>query len=204
MSEVSQSIKNKVALAIFESGLLKFGEFTLKSGIVSPFYIDLRQAQSFPDTFSAIIDAYSEMLADIDESVYLAGVPEAATPFAAAVGYKLHRPIVQPRKVVKDHGTKSSVEGSFKEGDRVVLIDDLITKGDSKLEAIAQVEAAGLVIDKFIVLVDREQGGLDLVRKSGHKIEAAFGISELIENLLSQDKITQKQHDIVIDFIKNN
>lgn len=204
MSKVSNETKNKVAKAIFDSGLLKFGEFTLKSGIVSPFYIDLRQAQSFPDTFSAIIDAYSEMMADTDGSVYLAGVPEAATPFAAAVGYKLHRRIVQPRKVVKDHGTKSSVEGSFKAGDRVVLIDDLITKGDSKLEAIAQIEAAGLVIDKFIVLVDREQGGLETVRASGHNIEAAFGISELIENLLSQDKITKKQHDIVIDFIKNN
>lgn len=204
MSKVSQETKDKVAQAIFESGLLKFGEFTLKSGIVSPFYIDLRQAQSYPDTFSVIIDAYSEMLADTDESVRLAGVPEAATPFAAAVGYKLHRPIIQPRKIVKEHGTKNSVEGFFKSGDHVVLIDDLITKGDSKLEAIAQVEAAGLAIDKFIVLVDREQGGLETVRSSGYKIEAAFGISELIENLLSQDKITQKQHDIVIDFIKNN
>jgi uridine monophosphate synthetase len=204
MSEVSQTTKTKVAAAIFESGLLKFGEFTLKSGLVSPFYIDLRQAQSFPDTFSTIIDAYSEMIDDIDQSVFLAGVPEAATPFAAALGYKLHKPIVQPRKIVKDHGTKSSIEGSFKAGDHVVLVDDLITKGDSKLEAIAQVEASGLIIDKFVVLVDREQGGLETVRQSGHKIEAAFGISELIENLLSQDKITQEQHDTVIDFIKSN
>jgi len=109
MSEVSPQTIEKVAASMFESGLLKFGEFTLKSGIVSPFYIDLRQAQSFPDTFAVIIDAYSEMLADTDESVFLAGVPEAATPIDADSGYKLQRKLLHPRKVVKDHGTKSSV-----------------------------------------------------------------------------------------------
>lgn len=204
MSTLSPEIIEKVAASIYESGLLKFGEFTLKSGLVSPFYIDLRQAQSHPDTFAAIVDTYSEMLADTPESVFLAGVPEAATPIAAAIGYKLHRPLLQPRKVVKDHGTKSSVEGSFEEGDHVVLIDDLITKGDSKLEAIAQVKSAGLVIDKFIVLVDREQGGLDMIRNEGYEIEAAFSITTLIDSLFSQKKITKEQYDTVIDFIKNN
>jgi uridine monophosphate synthetase len=204
MSTVSPQTIEKVAASMFESGLLKFGEFTLKSGLVSPFYIDLRQAQSFPDTFAVIIDAYSEMLADTPDSIFLAGVPEAATPIAAAIGYKLHRPLLQPRKVVKDHGTKSSVEGAYVAGDKVVLVDDLITKGDSKLEAIAQVEAAGLVIDKFIVLIDREQGGLDLVRKEGYVIEAAFGITQLIESLFTQNKISQQQHDTVLEFIHNN
>lgn len=204
MSEVSAATIEQVAVAMFESGLLKFGEFTLKSGLISPFYIDLRQAQSFPDTFATIINAYGEMLADTDDSVYIAGVPEAATPFAAALGYKLHRALLQPRKVVKDHGTKSSVEGSYSAGDHVVLIDDLITKGDSKLEAIAQVEAAGLVIDKFIVLVDREQGGLDMIRAKGYTIEAAFGITQLIVSLFDQKRISQEQHDTVLKFIKNN
>jgi len=204
MSNVSPQTIEKVAAAMFDSGLLKFGQFTLKSGLVSPFYIDLRQAQSYPDTFAAIIDAYSEMLADTKDSVFLAGVPEAATPLAAALGYKLHRPLLQPRKVIKDHGTKSSVEGSFEQGDHVVLVDDLITKGDSKLEAITQVEAAGLIIDKFIVLVDREQGGLDMIRGEGYVIEAAFGITTLIESLYAQTKIDKNQHDTVLDFIKNN
>jgi uridine monophosphate synthetase len=204
MSTVSSKAIEKVAAAMFESGLLKFGQFTLKSGLVSPFYIDLRQAQSFPDTFSTIVEAYSEMLKDTDESIFLAGVPEAATPIAAAIGYNLHRPLLQPRKVVKDHGTKSSVEGAYETGDKVVLVDDLITKGDSKLEAIAQVEAAGLIIDKFIVLVDREQGGLDLIRKEGYIIEAAFSITTLIESLFTQDKITKEQRDTVLGFIKNN
>lgn len=204
MSTVSPQTIEKVAASIFESGLVKFGEFTLKSGLVSPFYIDLRQAQSFPDTFSLIIDTYSEMLVGTDKSVYLAGVPEAATPIAAAIGYKLHRALLQPRKVVKEHGTKNSVEGFFKQGDHVVLIDDLITKGDSKLEAIAQIEAAGLMIEKFVVLVDREQGGIDMIRKKGYNIEAAFSITEIIDSLFEQKKIDQSQYDTVIEFIRNN
>ena len=204
MSNISSVIKERVAATLYDSNLLKFGEFRLKSGIVSPFYIDLRQAQSHPTTFATIIDAYSEMLKGIDPSIFLAGIPEAGTPFASATGYKLRRPLLQPRKVVKAHGTKASVEGDFKPGDRVVLLDDLITKGDSKLEAIKQVEDAGLTIETCIVLVDREQGGLELVRQTGHTIEAAFTISELIKSLLDQNKINQKQYELVLDFIKNN
>lgn len=197
-----QDLRLKIATSIYDDGLLKFGEFTLKSGVVSPFYIDLRKAQSHPDTFGLIVDAYAEMMTGEDSSLLLAGVPEAATPLTAAVGYKLKRPLVQPRKVVKDHGTKSSIEGDFQTGDKVILLDDLITKGDSKLEAIKQVEDAGLEVEKLIVLVDRQQGGVEMVENAGYKIEAAFTITELIDLLLSSGKISQKQYDEVTNFIK--
>lgn len=204
MANISEETKQKVAAEFFDSGLLRFGEFTLKSGIVSPFYIDLRKAQSHPGAFHAITDAYSEMIADADDNLLLAGVPEAGTPLAAAVGYKLERVLVQPRKVIKEHGTKSSIEGDFNEGDSVILLDDLITKGDSKIEAIKQVEDAGLKVDRFIVLVDREQGGMELVREAGYKIDSAFTITDLMTRLLGLEKIDQKQHDSIIEFVKTN
>ena len=133
MSEVSDQTKQKVAELLFKNGLLQFGEFTLKSGALSPFYIDLRKAQSFPELFHAITDAYSELMGDVPEGTLLSGIPEAATSLATAVGYKLNLPLIQPRKVVKDHGTKKSIEGEFKDGDHVWVIDDLITKGDAIL-----------------------------------------------------------------------
>jgi uridine monophosphate synthetase len=204
MAKVSDTTKARVASLFFDSGLLKFGEFTLKSGIKSPFYIDLRKAQSYPETFHAIIDTYAEIISDSDSSILLAGVPEAATPLASALGFKLNRSLVQPRKVVKEHGTKSSVEGEFKQGDKVILVDDLVTKGDSKIEAIEQVENAGLKIDRLIVLVDREQGGVSFVRDKGYTIEAAFTITEIMNMLLDLSKITKAEHTKIIDFVKNN
>lgn len=204
MAELSQRTKEAVTEAILEADLLKFGEFKLKSEIISPFYLNFRTAQSHPVAFRAIVGAYAEMLENSDSSTLIAGIPEAATPFAGALVDRLGRPSVQPRKIVKDHGTKSLVEGDFKEGDRVILIDDLITKGDSKIEAIKQVEKAGLVVEKFIVLVDREQGGLDVIREAGYSIEAGLSISSLIKILLDKEKISQEQHDTVIDFIRNN
>lgn len=204
MAQVTDATKKKVAEMLYDCGLLKFGEFELKSGILSPFYIDLRKAQSYPEAFHIITDVYSEMIADVEPEVLLAGVPEAATPLAAAVGYKLERPLVQPRKVVKEYGTKSSVEGEYKDGDRVVLIDDLITKGDSKIEAIDQVQDAGLNVQKLIILIDREQGGVETVAAAGHTIEAAFTITELLNILQAIGKIEQSQYDEVIAFIKNN
>jgi uridine monophosphate synthetase len=204
MAQVSNETKQKIAATLLDCRLLKFGEFKLKSGIMSPFYIDLRKAQSYPEAFHTITDVYSEMIEDLDSSVLLAGVPEAATPLAAAVGYKLKRALVQPRKVVKEYGTKSSVEGEYKEGDSVVLIDDLITKGDSKIEAIDQVQAAGLKVEKLIILIDREQGGVETVAKAGHTIEAAFTITELLDILLELGKIEQDRYDEVLEFIKNN
>lgn len=204
MAKVSDETKTKIASVFFDSKLLSFGEFTLKSGIVSPFYIDLRKAQSHPEAFHAIVEAYGEMIQDADGSILLAGIPEAATPFAAAVGYKLKRVLVQPRKVVKDHGAKNSVEGDFQQGDSVILLDDLITKGDSKVEAIKQVEAAGLKIEKLVILIDREQGGVQMIQKSGYKMEAAFTITELMDMLLSLNKISKDQHQKIIDFIRQN
>lgn len=201
---VSPEQQAKVAEALYESQLIKFGEFTLKSGLKSPFYIDLRQAQSYPETFHTIVETYGQMLEDVDSTVLLAGVPEAGTPLAAATGYATKRKLVQPRKVVKDHGTKSSVEGAFNEGDRVVMLDDLITKGDSKLEAINQVESAGLAVERFIVLVDREQGGMETIAKAGYNIEAAVKVSSIIELLHASGKISAEQKDTILSFIANN
>jgi uridine monophosphate synthetase len=204
MPHIARQTQDTLARELGKHQLVKFGTFTLKSGLVSPIYIDLRQAQSFPSTLRAVVKAYGEMLQGVDKSIFLAGVPEAGTPLASATGYEYGRRLLQPRKVVKDHGTKSSVEGAFEKGDRVILIDDLITKGDSKLEAIKQVESAGLIVDRFLVLIDREQGGLEVIRRAGYQIEAAMTISSLLKILLEDGSLSQEKYDEVTAFIREN
>ncbi len=204
MAKIQSETQQAVAQELGKNQLIKFGSFTLKSGVQSPFYLDLREVQSYPSTLRAVVRAFSELLAESDQNILLAGVPEAGTPLATAVGYELGRPLVQPRKVIKEHGTKSSVEGAFEQGDRVILIDDLITRGDSKLEAIKQIEDAGLVVEKFLVLIDREQGGIEAIREAGYQIEAAMTISSLADSLLTEHMLEQQQYDEVMSFVKGN
>jgi uridine monophosphate synthetase len=205
MSNISQDTLDVVANELSEHGLIKFGEFKLKSGLLSPFYIDLREVQSYPTALRSVTRAYVELLGNKTQNLLLAGIPEAGVPLATAVGYELGMPLVQPRKLVKDHGTKSAVEGAYNPGDHVILIDDLITKGDSKIEAIEQVSLAGLVVDRFLVLIDREQGGIELLKQEKNcQVIAAFTITELVDTLKQSGKISDEQYQIIISFIQNN
>jgi uridine monophosphate synthetase len=208
MNTVSESTKQKVAELLVKNGLMKFaGEgqegFKLKSGIMSPFYIDLRQAQSYPELFHAITDAYCELIGDCGDSK-ISGIPEAGTPLATAVGFQLNAPLVQPRKIIKDHGMGRSIEGAFNDGDTVIVVDDLITKGDSKIEAVAQFTNNKLTVTKFVVLVDREQGGVQMLADAGYQVDVVMGIRELIDRVSSSGLITAQQTKTVLEFISSN
>ena len=209
MPSVSETTRQTVAELLMKRGLLKFADkgeagFKLKSGIMSPFYIDLRMTQSYPDLFHAVTDAYCELIGEIQDRFKISGIPEAGTPLATAVGFQLNASLVQPRKVVKDHGTGRSIEGVFSDGDKVIVVDDLITKNNKKIEAIKQFTDNKLVVDRFAILIDREQGGIQTLADAGYKVEAVMGIRELIDRVSKAGLITEDQTTTVLDFIANN
>ncbi len=193
----------RLADQLSKSNVLQVGSFTLKSGFTAPFYLDMRKIQSHPNTLHTVTDIFCDMLSKDNKKSLIAGIPEAATVLAVAVGYKLKQPIIQPRKSIKQHGEKKLIEGEYKRGDKVVLIDDLITRGDSKLETISQIESAGLTLDKLIVLIDWQKGGIENITKKGYKIEAAYTATELMDALLSLNKITKVRHKAIIDYINS-
>lgn len=204
MTEVSDKAKRDVALSLHKYGILQFGEFTLKSGLKSPFYIDMRIVQSFPEALHSISAIYAELLKDLPQDVKLAGIPEAGIPLATAVGYETRRPLIQPRAKVKDHGKGKLIEGDWKPGDKVAIIDDLVAKGDSKLESIERFKECDLQVVGFYLLLDREMGGKEIVEKAGYTIEAAMTITEALDILLAAAKLSQERYDEAITFTRNS
>ena len=193
-------MKKEIALALHEIGAVKFGEFTLKSGIVSPIYIDLRLIISFPKVLKMISSAMIELAKGLKFDV-VAGIPYTALPIATAISLDQDWPMVYARKEVKDYGTKKKLEGVYKEGDTALIIDDLITNGDSKFETIEPFEASGLKITDFIILVDREQGGKRKLEEKGYKLHNVIGINELLDILKEEGKISEEDYDRSKKFI---
>ncbi len=185
---------------IVEHGCLKFGSFRLKSGEISPHYLDLRQIISNPGLLSRVAEAYEKLLRPL---VYdrIAAIPVAAVPLAAAVSLRLGVPFIYPRLTHKDHGTGNCIEGHFERGDRVVLLDDVISSARSKLEAIQMLEEVGLEVTDLVVLVDRESGGREQIERRGIRFHAYAGISELLELARSRglaEKARQEQRSEVL------
>ena len=197
------SLKKEIALALHKIGVIKFGEFTLKSGIVSPIYIDLGLFISFPEVLQKISAAMVELAKNLKFDV-IAGIPYTALPIATAMSLQTGWPMVYARKELKDYGTKKKLEGVFKEGDTALIIDDLITTGESKFETVEPFEGAGLKITDFIVLVDREQGGKKLLEGRGYKLHSVLGIHELLDFLREEGKMEVEKYDEVKKFLHEN
>jgi uridine monophosphate synthetase len=157
-----ETLKHRLFRALIDTGCFKLGDFVLKSGKKSPFYIDLRRLVSDPAALVLASEAYESAARGL---VYdrIAGIPAAALPLATAACLRIGKPMVWPRMPVKEHGTGNRVEGSFAKAERVLLLDDLITTGASKLEAAEILRAEGLVVQDLVVLIERgRQGRIDM------------------------------------------
>ncbi len=161
---------------------IKFGSFTLASGIQSPFYIDLRLLVSAPELLQAAATEYSRIVKGL-ACDRIAGVPYAALPIGTAVSLQTGIPMIFPRKEAKAHGLGKDLEGHWQPGERVVVIEDLITSGGSTLKTVERLREVGLVVEDVVVLIDREQGGVENLARAGIRAHSVFRLTDIIEDL---------------------
>jgi uridine monophosphate synthetase len=191
-----------LANGLLEAGCIKFGNFTLKSGLKSPIYIDLRQLISCPSLLATVARAYLPILQHLTFN-RLAGLPYAAIPIATAISLAGNYPMIYPRKEVKEYGTKAEIEGEYHAGETVVVIDDLATTGGSKFEAIEKLTAAGLYVKDVVVLVDRQSGAKETLAEAGYTMHAVLTITEMLDHWEKTWKVEKKKIAATREFLQN-
>lgn len=182
----------EVAEILSASGCVKFGDFTLKSGKQSPIYLDLRQLIAHPEMLARAAAAYVPLLKGLKFD-RIAGLPYAALPIATAISLQTGWPMIYARKEAKAYGTKAQIEGAPKAGERIAMVDDVITTGGAKLEALEKLRGAGLVVEDLAVLVDRESGGAESLTAAGLRLHSAARLRDLLPIWQSQGKLTAEQ-----------
>lgn len=188
---------------LLEAGCIKFGNFTLKSGLQSPIYLDLRQIITYPKLLADIAQAYLPLLSTLSFS-RIAGLPYAAIPIATAISLAGNYPMIYPRKEVKSYGTKAEIEGEYHPSETVVVIDDLATTGGSKFEAIEKLTGAGLVVKDVVVLVDRQSGAKESLAQAGYAMHAVLTISQLLEHWEANGKVEKAKIEATRKFLAGN
>ncbi|MEM3536232.1 MAG: orotate phosphoribosyltransferase [Candidatus Bathyarchaeia archaeon] len=197
--------ETEVCKVLKNIGALKFGAFKLSSGKISPYYIDLRIVPSFPDAFKKICDFYVEFIKnEIGNKNFdrIAGIPVAGIPFASLIAYNLQKPFLYVRKGARLHGRQRRIEGVLSPGDRVLLVDDLITTGLSLKKAAKAIAAEGGVVSDAVVLLDREEGGKEKLEKSGVKLHSLLKISEIANRLYELGAIDEEQLKTILKQVK--
>ena len=185
---------------LLRTGSLKFGTFKLTSGLLSPYYVDLRLIPSYPEAFQQTINMYRSVIEpDLVKRVQrLAGVPTAGIAYAAVIALNLTKPLLYVRKEQKEHGREKRVEGLLQPGDKVLVLDDVVTTGKNLLEAAEAIRAEGGIVDDAVVLLDRQQGAVENLQKERVKLHAFTTMRRIADKLLNLGTIDEGQHNEIV------
>jgi uridine monophosphate synthetase len=118
-------------------------------------------------------------------------------PIGVAVSLELERPLIYPRKEAKDYGTAKLIEGAYAAGETALMVDDLITRGTAKIEALKPLLDEGLVVRDILVLIDREQGGAEELAARGVALHAVMTLTQALDSLVASGRLGAAQRDEV-------
>ena len=195
-------MKDKLAKALCDAKIMKFGLFALASGRKSPVYVDVRVLPSTPASFAAAIDELVKKVKELKVDV-VAGAETAGIPIAAAIAIKAKMPMIYVRKRPKGYGTNSFIEGVLEKVQKVVLIDDMITDGRSKVRFIEGIRNEGAICEDVLVIIDREQGGTDTLAAENVKLHSLSTLKELLEYMKTKKLVDEDNYKITMNYLGN-
>jgi orotate phosphoribosyltransferase len=171
--------RDELAGALRDAAYLE-GDFVLRSGRRSTYYLDKYRFETRPDLLAPLGRAIADAVREHDpEATRLAGPELGAVALAAAASLESGLPFLIVRKEAKDYGTSKRLEGVFEPGERVCLIEDVVTTGGAALEAVQALRDAGLQVSSAICVVDREEGGTDAFARQAVRLRPLYRSSEL-------------------------
>ena len=185
---------------LLRTGSLRFGTFKLASGILSPYYIDLRLIPSDPEAFRRVVGYYSIVFErTLAKRVQrLAGIPTSGIAYAAVLAFNHSKPFLYVRREQKEHGRGRRIEGILLPGDRILVVDDVTTTGKNIVEAVDAIRAEGGVVENALVLLDRQQGGEANLEKKDVRLHSFTSIRRIAERLSARGMIDEGELEEIL------
>jgi orotate phosphoribosyltransferase len=200
------AVTDRVAGALYKSGCLKFGNFRIKSGALSPYYIDLACLLSSPKELCVVAEVAADAIKQIMASERvdkLASIELKGALILPSIACKVGLPCVVVRKEDKAYGVTGRTAGAeVVQSDSVLFFDDVVSEGLSKFEGIKPLEERGARVKHLLVVVDREQGGREKLENLGYRVHALAKISEVVASLSKSKSISKEQADAVLGYVK--
>jgi orotate phosphoribosyltransferase len=173
--------RGELGAALREHAYLE-GDFVLRSGRRSRYYLDKYRFETRPDVLGPLGELIAATVAQHEpQAARLAGPELGAVALAAAASLASGLPFLIVRKEAKGYGTANRLEGAFEEGERVCLVEDVVTSAGAAIEAVEALREAGLEVGTAVCIVDREEGGADALAQVGVRLRPLFRASELLE-----------------------
>ncbi|KAK8729029.1 hypothetical protein OTU49_008598 [Cherax quadricarinatus] len=190
-------------LSLHNIGVVKFGRFTLKSGMQSPVYFDLRLIVSYPKLMETVSELMWAARPGTDYDL-VCGVAYTGLPIATVISTKQNVPMLIRRKETKGYGTKKLVEGSYQGNQKCLMIEDVIVSGSSVYESVETLRDLKLDVKDAVVFLDREQGGTANLKAMDINIVSVVTMTEMMSILLKHGCIDQVTHDSVLEFVSSH
>ncbi|XP_045762541.1 uridine 5'-monophosphate synthase-like [Maniola jurtina] len=191
----------ELAVQLFDAGAVRLGDIEAKLGRRTPIYFDLRVVVSHPSIMMAIAQQLQILATEIEHDI-LCGVPYAALPFAAVMSVHANTPMIMKRKETKMYATKKILEGVFDKNQNCLVVEDVVTSGGSLLETVTTLRDEGLKVTHAVIVLDREQGGANVLSANGVQVKSLFTMTELVKILRDAGRISEETVEIVSDHIR--